>query len=59
MVTKISGERRKLACIPSSDSVRNRLSAVLAEARKLEILLQTAEQLERECSREEGGDDAQ
>jgi hypothetical protein len=48
MVTKISGNRRELACVPSSESVRNRLSALSGEARKLKILLRAAEQLERE-----------
>lgn len=35
-----------LSCIPSADAVRKRLAARLEEARKLEILLRTAEQIE-------------
>lgn len=53
MVTKI----RELACIPSSESVKNRLESVLAEARKLKILLRTARDLEQDAAREQGGDD--
>ena len=59
MVTKISGDRRELACIPSSEAVRSRLSSLLAEARKLKILLKTAEELERESDDSSGDDDEQ
>ena len=48
MVTKSSGNRRELACIPSSESVRRRLDTVMEEARKLKILLRTAKELEQE-----------
>ncbi len=45
---------RTLACIPLANSVRNRIAALIAEARKLRILLRTAEQLEREELRKKG-----
>jgi len=36
-----------LNCIPSAEAVKARLAKVLEEARRLNILLQTAEQIER------------
>lgn len=47
MATTKERERSPLNCIPSSDAVRRRLEAVLREARKLRILLKTADQIER------------
>ena len=56
MANKISHGRSGLACMPSSDAVQKRLATLLAEARKLKILLKTAKQLEREVSRHQGED---
>lgn len=39
-----------LSCIPSARAIQQRLSQVLEEARKLNVLLTTAEQLEAERS---------
>ena len=46
--------RDPLSAIPDAEAVRHRLDLVLEEARKLKILLRTAEEIERE---QEGGDD--
>ena len=46
-------ERSPLNCIPSADSIRHRLEAVLKEARKLRILLRTAKEIEEAEAREE------
>jgi len=48
------GRRDPLAAIPDAEAVRHRLQLVLEEARKLQIVLRTAEELERE---QEGGDE--
>lgn len=42
-----------LACIPSADALRERLSETVELARKLEILLQVAEQLQVQGSTDE------
>jgi hypothetical protein len=46
-------ERSPLNCIPSVDAVRQRLEAVLKEARKLRILLRTAKEIEDTERRED------
>ncbi len=49
------GRRDPLASIPDVEAIRHRLRVVLDEARKLKILLRTAEEIEQE--EQEGGDD--
>ena len=46
-------ERSPLNCIPSADAVRQRLEALLKEARKLRILLRTAKEIEETEPRED------
>lgn len=48
MATTNQRGQSPLNCIPSSDAVRQRLEAVLREARKLKILLRTAREIERQ-----------
>lgn len=57
MVTHGSGDRRGLACIPSSDSIERRIATLKEEARKLQILLRTAKELEADRSSNSEGDD--
>jgi hypothetical protein len=52
MATTKERKRSPLDCIPSVDAVRQRLEAVLKEARKLRILLRTAKEIEQTEPRE-------
>jgi hypothetical protein len=42
-----------LGCIPSADAIRKRLAETRETARRLGILLRTAEEIERESDHEE------
>jgi len=53
MATTKERKQSPLDCIPSADAVRQRLEAVLKEARKLRILLRTAKEIEQTVPREE------
>ncbi|MCH7729880.1 MAG: hypothetical protein IH991_25930 [Planctomycetes bacterium] len=48
-----------LKCIPSANVVRKRLAEIQEQARRLDILLRTAEEIElrEKAERRQGGDD--
>lgn len=48
-------KRDPLAAIPDAEAVRHRLQLVLEEARKLKIVLRTAEEIEREGENAKAG----
>ncbi len=56
MVTDLQKRRIRIPVIPSAATVKRRLEEVRADARKLEILLKLASELEAVDSPEENGE---